>query len=204
MKHHSMVLLKGSLVQACTIDLADFISFYGLKAAGLSLIPSHWTPPYFLISTLLYKRYKDRRIHAADPNPIDILNQEEQDLLKDGLDSVIGDDNEQVYIRSSAIQESINDRGRYNSIICKGEINELIRHMLELYRQVASCESTIMGVVIQRYQKATWWCEYESNNGSSRIERFSTSKARSQAKEDSPMLCLNEKDMQMQIKITAK
>jgi predicted house-cleaning noncanonical NTP pyrophosphatase (MazG superfamily) len=217
-----MVLLKGSLDQACKIDLADFISFYGLKAAGLCLVPSHWTPPYFLISNLLYKRYKDRRIHSADPNPSDILNQEELDLIKDGLDSVIGDDNEQIYIRSSAIQESINDRGRYNSIICRGEINELIRHMLELYRQVASCESTIMGLVIQRYiepikaighlsnerrlsyQKATWWCEYESNNGSSKIERFSTSKVRSQAKEDSPMRCLNEKDMQMQIKITAK
>ena len=144
MKQHSMVLLKGSLDQSCKIDLAEFISFYGLKAAGLSLIPSHWTPPYFLISNILYKRYKDRRIHVADPNPSTILNQEELGLIKDGLDSVIGDGNEQVYIRSSAIQESINDRGRYNSIICRGEITDLTRHMLELYRQVASCESTNM------------------------------------------------------------
>lgn len=92
----------------------------GLKAFGLCSIPKQWTPPFFVIS-------------SNNPETIDCLD---AILLKYGFSSET-----KLMVRSSGIDESIDDRGSLESQVCNTDnilltINKLKSVLTSRYNQL--------------------------------------------------------------------
>ncbi|HHH1032317.1 TPA: hypothetical protein ACPZQF_002995 [Yersinia enterocolitica] len=91
----------------------------GLKAFGLCSIPNKWTPPFFVIS-------------SNNPEPINCL----EGFLKEFEISSAT----QLIVRSSGIDESIDDRGSLESQVCNA--NDVLLTILNL-----------KSVLLSRYEK---------------------------------------------------
>ncbi len=87
-------------------------SLAGIKAVGLSRLPTHWTPHFFVISAPASASLFDTQFGL--PRSAEPLEVEASDALKllrqAGFQSVI--------VRSSSAAETLADRGLYESKVC--------------------------------------------------------------------------------------
>lgn len=156
-------------------------SVIGRKAAGLASLPVHWTPPFFTIAAK----------QGVDQLPWELVDTAVGKLLALGTSEVI--------VRSSATDESLDDRGRYQSHRCglsSSKVIEAAQLVFRHFRELADCQTTsidqLMATIVQKYVPPTrfghlsnerrvsreitsWHLEYqESELGNPRVDRFST------------------------------
>ena len=79
-------------------------SYIGCKAVGLCSIPSHLVPPYFVIRPTFTNSSEQNKQIAANANFKSFLNELEKK-------------NNKVYIRSSEKNESLQERGKFRSLV---------------------------------------------------------------------------------------
>jgi hypothetical protein len=102
----------------------------GNKAVGLISLPEWWTPPFLVVGTSLYHDWSqasqsDR--HAVIAPTAHILNSYNAERP--------GWSNYGLIIRSSAVEESLSDRGAYQSLELPADFNEqsIIRKIDEIF-----------------------------------------------------------------------
>src|SRR6267154_2001649 len=79
----------------------------GLKAAGLVPLPVTWTPPFVVITTAAFNRWKETS-----------SKEELRNSLALGLAPILGHEPGRLIVRSSAMAESIDCRGWLESVLC--------------------------------------------------------------------------------------
>lgn len=116
----------------------------GAKAFGLTTIPQNWTLPFYVIGSDLFDLIKD------NPKHIDrALTQSFLKLLSTAAEKTNLRLDEAVYLRSSAVSENIEERGKFHSKQGPlANIADIIRSCcLELVRDHEAAGSTIFFVV---------------------------------------------------------
>jgi|GEM_PF-594664 len=107
----------------------DF-SLVGQKAIGLASLPAGWTPSYAIITTEVFKRWRlesigcpagDRRLSWLAP------------FLSSWIEK-LADSFPQIIIRSSAVNESLLDRGAYTSRVCRSKLEAVLDELDRLYQ----------------------------------------------------------------------
>ena len=89
----------------------DIRSEYGTKVAGLIIIPAAWTPAFIALPSWLYREWK------LKTGQLDrLLRKYNVDLSKE-IEALQLSGYSQIIVRSSAVGEDLDDRGRYISIV---------------------------------------------------------------------------------------
>ena len=120
------------------------IDVIGCKAVGLCHIPIAWSVPFFVVSKELLSDY--------------ILNPKKTivDAYIDNIKKVIeilnidGD----IILRSSAVDEGMNERGRFDSIETK--IEDLESSLVQLLNTLKDIPNKGMPIIIQKYLKPSF------------------------------------------------
>ncbi len=146
--HHSLKRFgQGSAYQNHMVTVAD----YGTKVAGLLILPSAWVPPFAALPAWLSEEWRmnpQRWYHIAKRSGIDIVG---------SFQAVSQDRKYDIILRSSAVGEDLEDRGRYTSvIISKNALATDIRMALErIYADfVSQNRHHRMGICVQQYVHA--------------------------------------------------
>jgi len=114
--------------------LRDATSF-GLKAAGLSGLPSAWTPPFVAVRCGLVGGKIDKQVRTA---------------IAEGL-SRLGACPDGVIVRSSGAQESLGRRGALNSYRCELTTDAVIAQIARIAEEADGRDRATLGVVIQTW-----------------------------------------------------
>ena len=153
----------------------------GRKAIGLSLLPPDWTPPFFTFAPS--KKTGGTRKRA----------------LEDAINKLASLGSQNLIVRSSATDESLNDRGRFQSMQCDANLAAVLAaaHAIESHFEVISERSQPstarqMRLIVQQYitskavghlsnerrvsrEVTSWHLEEESSDSAeSRVTMFST------------------------------
>lgn len=112
--HDARILLQDAIYSIPSDRRAEFI---GQKAAGLCGIPRPWTPPFFVISTAASRQWR-----GSTPEDIiaDRLCAEVRQIAQK-WDKVWPNG---IILRSSAVGESLRDRGSYLSVKLAADFND--------------------------------------------------------------------------------
>lgn len=89
----------------------EIAKLIGRKGAGLSLIPSNWTPPFIAISASVFSRWRSLPIVEAESYLLGVA----EDVARLARDWA-NDWKRGIFLRSSATEETLNERGTYNSL----------------------------------------------------------------------------------------
>lgn len=109
------------------------IHIFGGKAQGFKLFPSSWTPPFFLITLRASQEILDntklngpRQIRKYIKENYGTQIEAHWKKLKLGK-------SDRIIVRTSARGESLFDRGKYKSIECKNEIEDIISKISNIF-----------------------------------------------------------------------
>jgi len=134
-------------VSASITDRLKFVGDVGTKACGLGLLPTAWTPPFLVVSTGLYLKWRDTDIEDRR----ELL---EQELQK--LEPHMAGWSEQwpagLAFRSSARSETLRDRGAYQSVELAADfgVNQMSNALTRIYTSfTATGEPSAIAVVVQ-------------------------------------------------------
>ena len=89
----------------------------GMKAAGLGMIPSPWTPPFFVIATAAYQAWSE-----ADEGRSNFLEGLAEEVIV-GTSAWQTEWGSGILLRSSAVGENLGSRGRNETIELPGDFN---------------------------------------------------------------------------------
>lgn len=124
------------------------IHLIGAKAAGLATLPPHWTPPFFVVSADLYRAWE-----AADEiGRRETLTQVCIAIQTRCETTLAGGWNNGVVLRSSAVNETMNERGAYESREIPADFGpDALRHSIEkIYESFAQSGGTgAIAIVVQ-------------------------------------------------------
>lgn len=113
----------------------------GHKAFGISMLPAAWVPAFFCLSPDYFVESQGcSRIHL--PTSV-------RKMLQECADTMGWNANTTVYVRSSAIDEDITQRGRYLSRPCT--IETAFDAIVEIYRDALTRSSpNVLGILVQQ------------------------------------------------------
>lgn len=185
-------------------------SLVGRKAVGLARLPPNWTPPFFTIT--------------AKQN----LDQVPRESVEAAISKLLALGTSDLIVRSSATDESLDDRGRYQSHRCEPSSSEVIataklviRHFRELAEAQSTCIDQLMATIVQKYVSASrfghlsnerrvsheitsWHCEYQdSESESPHVRRFSI-KHLTGADEEPTLACATSEQLMTCLRSVAK
>jgi hypothetical protein len=132
--------------------IADVPRNYGAKVKGLLLIPMHWAPPFAAIPTWVYEEY-------AASRPIEECFEELEPTLSRVLDLLSDEGRGPVIVRSSAVFETLETRGKFRScLLGQGATLSTVANALkEIFDQFhLSRHEGSIGVVLQTYAEPTY------------------------------------------------
>jgi predicted house-cleaning noncanonical NTP pyrophosphatase (MazG superfamily) len=121
---------------------------YGSKVAGLRLLPPAWVPPYVAVPVSAYEEW------AENPKRWLAHIRSKQPVLRDALQLVSEDGNYPVIVRSSAVGEELEDRGRYLSLSlgAGAGLDELAAAIDNVFRDFdARAQHAAIGICLQRH-----------------------------------------------------
>ena len=129
----------------------------GGKAVGLSQIPRDWIPPYFVISGAvsqeLLRRLKCDRLFSIQI----YLESELHSCFDEILVAANLHEARKLIVRSSAIGESLGDRGKFISKICAPDLNSVCSAAKDVYENWYGQENQdsfpLLALLIQEYRK---------------------------------------------------
>ncbi len=120
----------------------------GSKAVGLATIPDTWTPPFIVITTSAQD--------AWIKDPKDLLARLDVDPIFDQYVADLSLPSNKAIVRSSAIDETLEDRGLYESMKCEiskesilNTINEMWMLLTRVEQSPGKVNSLRMALVIQ-------------------------------------------------------
>lgn len=196
----------------------------GRKAYGLTSLayPNTWTPPFVVVTTKAYMRWQKEASRWTGPYSNHWLASE-GDLAK-YVSLLSGGRRVSLVIRSSAVSETLKDRGRYKSEICGNELESVIKCIHDIWHHAsdslgASAEAVAVIIQMHRCPKASghlsnerrvsrriidWVYEVSAGDKqSAKIARF-TLKNQPQALADPSVLsCGKSEDIEQQLRIVA-
>jgi predicted house-cleaning noncanonical NTP pyrophosphatase (MazG superfamily) len=122
-------------------------SEYGTKVAGLILIPAAWTPAFIALPSWLYREWKLRGGKLGQ-----LLRKHKVDLSKE-IKALQLSGYSQIIVRSSAVGEDLDDRGRYISVVGHDLTTASICKNIErVYRDFSRKQGRgNIGILIQGY-----------------------------------------------------
>ena len=131
---------------ATAAQRAVHVGEVGMKAAGLSVVPPQWTPPFFVISTNAYALWRapnqDRATFLLSiAREVSVAASRWQDIWNRGL-----------LLRSSAVGESLADRGENETIALPADYDaaRVAAAIETIYTKFFEAEATgEMAVVVQ-------------------------------------------------------
>jgi predicted house-cleaning noncanonical NTP pyrophosphatase (MazG superfamily) len=132
--------------------ISSVVNAYGTKADSLFRVPSFWTPTFAALPVELYETWKRSPSNSVSSVEIGV-----QDVLSHTIDCIRENGFTQVIVRSSAIEEGLDDRGRYLSRLCSSSsLNGVISAINEIYHDFRNKagESARLGLVIQGFVDA--------------------------------------------------
>lgn len=106
-------------------DFGRLREVIGQKAAGLIEIPESWTPPFVIITTYAQSCWAEDSGHLRSKLDADGMLNAFIDSYSIGYTKSI--------VRSSAVDESLDDRGLYESLLCKFSKHEILRKIEEIW-----------------------------------------------------------------------
>ena len=115
----------------------------GPKATGLLAIPADWVPPFIAISPTLYSSFWSSPEEDRDDILKRWFKKIQVALQRTGIQA-----KHELIIRSNALEETLDDRGKYSSqVTTSSQLLECLRRLLE----TMGCESTRskIGLIIQ-------------------------------------------------------
>jgi predicted house-cleaning noncanonical NTP pyrophosphatase (MazG superfamily) len=89
---------------------SDAAADYGRKAMGLIRIPLAWCPPFFIVPSSCFLSWQQASV-AEKTRQLDALS----DLILEATAKFASEWNAGIILRSSAVKETLNDRGAYES-----------------------------------------------------------------------------------------
>lgn len=156
-------------------SVSEYYEEFGVKGACMLLLPTPWSPSFFLFSTSAFKRYRTfpdpikfslskpqgkrdqppllglEDISEDISSPEYILTSEEHDQLKAELHYLTPSQDDFVIVRSSAVDENLASRGWYRSVKCQATIESLTSAIYQVFTSCPPESVTSMGIVVQRY-----------------------------------------------------
>jgi predicted house-cleaning noncanonical NTP pyrophosphatase (MazG superfamily) len=118
----------------------------GAKAYGLSIIPSIWTLPFFVISSEMYEMY------ISSQNIEELENLWKTNIFQ-AMHDMRFDFSQNLFLRSNMPTEDIVERGQYESYECS--INMLFIKIKVLFDNIKDMPSnkTIVPLLVQQYSQ---------------------------------------------------
>ncbi len=111
-------------------------SKFGLKTAGLSLLPGDWAPSFIALQVgLVGKVLRDSTVRSA---------------LADGL-ATLGPCSDGVIVRSSGVHESLDRRGALDSHRCEASLDRIVEKMVQISESTDAADLSALGFAIQRW-----------------------------------------------------
>jgi hypothetical protein len=132
---------------------SEFLAHYGQKACGLCLLPPAWVPPFFLIPVSGYLVWKAE----SEPGLSRYFNKPEIAILI-ACNTLSGEGLKRLILRSSAVHETMRDRGKYKSIILEDSTNlsAISSAAIQIYTHFAEyAEDSSLGLILQVREEAT-------------------------------------------------
>ena len=139
------------IVEANRIDTINKLNcqkdVVGEKAYGLLMMPSSWTPSFFIISKKLYKHYIECKERVKKEKLVETymtyinmcintLNLQDANLI----------------IRSSAVAEGMNERGKFESLKCTCDsFKEILIRLIEEIHENCNVPGNEMPFIVQEY-----------------------------------------------------
>src|ERR1700722_1204042 len=186
----------------------------GLKAMGLAQIPVTWTPPFVVITTAAFNRWKEKSSLG-----------ELRTSLALGLAPILGHEAGRLIVRSSAAAESIDCRGWLESVVCAATYDDLLRGAEKVWARAESTPKIVadgFGLVVQQFKtpklhghlsnerrvsrnQDVWLCEVETPmaGAATRTIRF-RAKSPSRKLESPSLICSSEEQLIQRIKSVAR
>ena len=138
-KQRIYLIQKNKITELEAKDLT--LDTIGGKAMGLCEIPNAWSVPFFIVSKDLFSEYiatNSSSVVSPYVNKIkDVIN-----IL--GL-------NGNIILRSSAIDEGMEERGKFDSI--ETNINSIEDHLFDLLERLKGIPNKGMPIIVQQYLK---------------------------------------------------
>lgn len=119
----------------------------GRKGAGLSLLPSPWTPPFFALSAQTFAHWRDLSKNDAEAFLVSVA-----DRIAVHARDWASEWNRGICLRSSATEETLNERGTYNSLELTADFDaaKIARSVAQIYHDfVSRGGSGNMAIVVQ-------------------------------------------------------
>lgn len=118
---------------------------FGVKAAGLLVLPKEWCPPYIALSSNIHERWKNS-------GSIDYGASEAH--IKEWIAEQPHSEADSIIVRSSGVTEKIGDRGRFHSKVCPPlcsieSVTKAIRDIFEHAREIEAEER--IAILLQHY-----------------------------------------------------
>ena len=118
----------------------------GLKAAGLVQLPVAWTPPFVVITTSAFNRWKEAS-----------SKEELRYSLALGIAPILGHEPGRLIVRSSALAESIDCRGWLESELCAAANDEVLNAADRVWaraKDTPKLSADGFGLVVQQFKTA--------------------------------------------------
>jgi predicted house-cleaning noncanonical NTP pyrophosphatase (MazG superfamily) len=122
------------------------VSDVGMKAAGLSVLPTCWTPPFFVVGTSAYRKWRSL---ISDG---EVFLEELGSKVRDAAGTWQGIWDKGILLRSSAVGESLADRGENETLELPADFDagRIALSIQSIYSKFASRHETgEIAVVVQ-------------------------------------------------------
>jgi hypothetical protein len=117
---------------------------FGTKAVGLAKLSAHWTPPFLVVAT----RQEVEQIDLTD--------------LQDAINRLTASTSNELIARSSGPHESLEDRGRYESLRCgttaaevTNAVTRIRRHFKDQVQRQEATADARLAVIVQPFISPT-------------------------------------------------
>ena len=201
----------------------------GNKATGLQFLPCSWTPPFIVITTLAYKRWKNDRESGETTQATAAHWLVTETRLADYVSTLCTGLTKSLIVRSSAPLETLRDRGRYESKCCNGTPEAIFAAASHVWTQAETVTPTSeraasgeMALVVQAYVRTLasghlsnerrvsrriteWVCEFDlpTKKKPTTVLRFTIKKIGGQLTQQDDLSCETEEQLKKKIRTVA-
>jgi hypothetical protein len=155
----------------------------GAKGAALAGLPISWTPPFFVVTTEAFLRFGERI--AAGERPISLEFNSFVADLSQNVELLASSRSTRFIARSSAVHETLADRGRFESFRCGTTVSEILNAVGSVWkcfldRRAGTAETSSIAAVVQAFiapevsghlsnerriskDARRWTCEFEDS-----------------------------------------
>lgn len=143
----SGLLFRGGNRPSVNVAQTVATTEYGTKAAGLLRLPACWCPPFIALPIWLYHEWMNSRLAFGG-----FIRRKRGLAFSSAIKELLVAGARNLIVRSSAVEESMNERGRYKSFVVPSSkgVDGVAAAIEKIYQHFSKDRSeTGIGVVIQ-------------------------------------------------------